>query len=389
MQLPMRKALVDGMDKVSVQRIWRGIEQRRDMAILAGPRRPTLPWVALGAVAAGILLVIAIRRGETAAGPLHLIDGSDLALLVPHPDDSRPFALDDGSNITLHGDARLEALHNSGRAFVSRLAGGSATFDVRPDGPRRWFIQCGPATVEVIGTRFDVECEGSRARVNVERGVVHVRGVGVRGRTAQAESDGEVKLTAGESIEIGGVVPAASVVSASLGVAPAGAASVGPASADSVASTSSASPASSIAQEPKDEVALALARTTPRGDTVAQLLGVADRARLAGHADDAVAPLRRIVSEHPDDPRAALASFMLGRVELDTLGDAAKAAQAFGQAIAVGLSRGLLEDAYARLVEARARAGDAEGARRAAADYAARFPHGARSSAVAQWTSGH
>ncbi len=135
-------------------------------------------------------------------------------------------------------------------------------------------------------------------------------------------------------------------------------------------------------------MALAVSQTAPQGDAVAHLLGVADRARLAGHADDAIVPLRRIVSEHPGDPRAALASFMLGRVELDTLEDPAKAALAFSQAIALGLSRGLLEDAYARLVEARARAADAEGARKAAADYAARFPYGARSAAVARWAGG-
>ncbi len=203
MQLPMRKALVDGMDKVAVQRIWHGIEGQRDMSIVRRPRESKLRWVALGAVATA-LLAIAVWRHQ--AGPLHLIDGSDVAVLTQQPDDPRPFALDDGSNIAIHGDARLEALRNNGRAFVSRLAGGSATFDVRPGGPRHWSVQCGPATVEVVGTRFGVECAGSHARVNVERGVVRVRAKGVRSRTAEAERDGEVELTAGESIEIGGVL---------------------------------------------------------------------------------------------------------------------------------------------------------------------------------------
>ncbi|HEV3189423.1 MAG TPA: FecR domain-containing protein [Polyangiaceae bacterium] len=392
----MRKALVDGMDKVTVQRIWRGIERRRDMSILAGQPRPTLRLVALGAVATTALLAVVIQLGETGAGPLRLVDGSDLAVLTQPPDDPRPFALNDGSNIAIHGDARLEALCNTGRDFVSRLAGGSATFDVRPGGPRHWTVQCGPATVEVDGTRFGVECAGSHARVSVERGVVRVRGEGVRLHTAEAQRTGEVKLTAGDSIEIGGVLPAAPVgtsagiapvVAASVGPGAAGAASVGPASAGAVASASAAH-VSSSSPEPKDELVLAVSQTAPQGDAVAHLLGVADRARLGGHANDAIAPLGRIVSEHPDDPRAALASFMLGRVELDTLGDPAKAARAFGQAIALGLSRGLLEDAYARLVEARARAGDAEGAHRAAADYAARFPHSARSAAVARWAGG-
>src|SRR5260370_10813721 len=265
MQLPMRKALVDGMDKVAVQRIWHGIEGQRDMSIVRRPRESKLRWVALGAVATA-LLAIAVWRHQ--AGPLHLIDGSDVAVLTQQPDDPRPFALDDGSNIAIHGDARLEALRNNGRAFVSRLAGGSATFDVRPGGPRHWSVQCGPATVEVVGTRFGVECAGSHARVNVERGVVRVRAKGVRSRTAEAERDGEVELTAGESIEIGGVLPMpAASVGASAGVAPAGPASalaapLAPASPGAVANASAAHVSSSSAH-PRDELALAGSLTAP------------------------------------------------------------------------------------------------------------------------------
>jgi hypothetical protein len=79
---------------------------------------------------------------------------------------------------------------------------------------------------------------------------------------------------------------------------------------------------------------------------------------------------------------------MLGRVELDALGDPARAAEAFRRAITLGIPQGLLEDVYARLVEACARAGEREAARQAAAEYHARFPEGSRAAAIARWASG-
>jgi transmembrane sensor len=271
-----------------------------------------------------------------------------------------PLRLDDGSNIILAMGVRLETIRNDGRAFVSRVAGGTATFDVHPGGPRRWSIRCGESTVEVIGTRFDVECSGAHGRVRVERGVVHVHAATTTAAVTPADRQDEVSLVAGESIEIGGSTPAeeAPVPSAPSVLR-------GP------------MPASESAQ-----------RAAPV-DPVADQLALADRARLAGNATDAVKPLLRIVREHPSDPRAALASFMLGRVQLDMLGNAVGAADAFERAIALGLSRGLLEDAYVRLVEARTRAGDAAGARKAAADYDTRFPGGEQSAAIARWLGPH
>jgi transmembrane sensor len=118
--------------------------------------------------------------------------------------------------------------------------------------------------------------------------------------------------------------------------------------------------------------------------TLDELLALADVARISGHPKDAVAPLSRASAAH--GARAALAAFTLGRVELDSLQDAPPAAHAFARAIALGLPDGLIEDAYVRLVESRARSGDAAGAKAAANEYRARFPSGTRSSAMDRWT---
>ena len=98
--------------------------------------------------------------------------------------------------------------------------------------------------------------------------------------------------------------------------------------------------------------------------------------------------LSLVVQDHPSDARAAVAAFTLGRLELDTLGEARPAATAFARAIALGLPGGLVEDAYARLVEAHARGGDPEAARAAASDYERRYPGGTRSSTMRRWVPG-
>jgi transmembrane sensor len=121
--------------------------------------------------------------------------------------------------------------------------------------------------------------------------------------------------------------------------------------------------------------------------TVDDLLILADVARLSGHPREAVKPLTRVVHEHPADPRASLAAFMLGRVELDSLGAPAAGAAAFERALALGIPGGLAEDAYAGLVKSRAKAGDASGARAAAGEYLARYPSGRRAEEVKRWAS--
>jgi transmembrane sensor len=108
-------------------------------------------------------------------------------------------------------------------------------------------------------------------------------------------------------------------------------------------------------------------------------------ARLSGHPRDALEPLERAITEHSHHPGAALAAFTLGRIHLDSLGDAASAAHDFDKAIALGLPQALVEDAYLRLIEARAKAGDRQGAHQAWLAHHQRFPQSARRSIADHW----
>jgi transmembrane sensor len=121
--------------------------------------------------------------------------------------------------------------------------------------------------------------------------------------------------------------------------------------------------------------------------SVDDLLALGDVARLSGHPREAIAPLTRVIDEHTSDARAGVAAFTLGRIQLDTLARPDLAAAAFARSIELGLPEGLAEDAYVRLVEADAKAGDRPGAHAAADAYARRFPQGSRAPMIARWLS--
>lgn len=129
-----------------------------------------------------------------------------------------------------------------------------------------------------------------------------------------------------------------------------------------------------------------LERETRSAPSVGELYLLADVARRSGHPDDAVAPLERIIAGFPTDRRAAVAAFTLGRIQLNTLGEPARARWAFERAIELGVPPALTEDSLALLVEARARSGDSLGARAAARDYLRRYPEGRLADTVRSWT---
>jgi len=248
-------------------------------------------------------------------------------------------------------------------------------------------LECGLATVEVVGTRFTVERTARLVRVSVERGIVIVRGERVRDRVQ--------RLTAGQSLEVDdgsvsaqapsarGEAPQASVPApfAPVRTPSISAAPYAPSSHEWRGLEQSGDHAGAYA-----ELGPAGIASAATGASVGDLLALADVARLSGHPADAVGPLTRAITEHPEDPKAPLAAFTLGRLQLDALGHPALAADAFTRALALGLPQSLQEDAYARLVEARARAGDSAEAAAAAQEYERRFPSGKRLAEVHRWT---
>lgn len=368
LETPLIKKLREPFDEAALQRIWTQIDGRFPVA--RRRRRALVGGFALAAVA-GVALLAFSRRD---AGPLRFADGAALRP-VDAPATGVHLALSDGSTVQLGPDARFEPLEYSGTSFLAVLQRGRADFEVRPGGPRRWQVECGLATVEVVGTRFSCD-RGTpgRLRVSVQRGAVVVRGERVTDRAR--------RLVAGESLDIAEAAEAQAGSAASVAVAPpvgeaapAGEAA-GPAHVVRVASGWRQLARAGRHQEAFAALGAQGVRREAQRLGVAELLELADVARLSGHPRDAVAPLERILSGFAHDPQAPLAAFALGRLELDALSEPRRAAAAFQRALALGVPRSLDDDVRARLVEAHERAGDHAAARAAAGAYLLHLPSG-------------
>ena len=187
---PLRKHLDDGATDERAARVWAAIQRRR-----RGQHVSRRFWIGTVAVAGAAALVVLVRGGAAPPvalpGPLRAAGGDRIA--EPLPERS---LLSDGLEIALGAGSTLDVVDNTGRAFVTRLRAGRGTFDVRPGGPRRWTIEAGLATIEVVGTRFTVQRSAREVRVDVARGAVLVHADGLSGRVQ--------RLTAGQSIRIRG-----------------------------------------------------------------------------------------------------------------------------------------------------------------------------------------
>jgi transmembrane sensor len=384
---PIAPALLEDDDiGKSRARMWREVrarvhrpERRRSVRLVLGSVS------LLGAVAIWALIFLTLRSPEAKvdrAAPTALLvsDGRPLAALESS-DQPLTVRLSDASEIRLAAGGRIEPLSSSGSRFELLLARGSAEFSVTPGGPRRWLIEAGAARVEVVGTVFRVTRAGTSVRVSVSRGSVLVRGENVRGWVQ--------RLNAGEHLTVAGkeranVVPAPVpvVVSAAAETSPAeGAVSSTPLAAASGESEpnaeherapphASAHPAKARTRAipvvagplpgreltPSERYAAlgpaGVAKATMSASSIEELLELADIARLSGHPQDAVAPLKRALDAFRSSRQAALAAFTLGRVLLDQLDASEPAAEAFERALVLGLPRGLRADCYRRLSEA-------------------------------------
>lgn len=371
LRAPLNQLLDDAVDASAVERVRLRLHASRRVP----PRRlaPTL------AAAAVVLLVVggALFAGRSASrsGPLLRSDGAPLALLRGEASVS----LDDGSRVTLGPDVTVEPVENREDRLILVQGDGHVTYDVEPGGRRRWSVDAGAVTVDVVGTRFTIDREGPRVRVSVERGRVRVRGADVAG--------GLQRLTAGGVLEVGAAPPseptAPSAPSSDDSVEPQLRERPEPRARAGV--ESDPRPARlprwrTLATRQEHDEAFALLGedgfrdATARARSTDELFALADIARLSGHPALAVAPLRRIV-ETPG-PGAPVAALTLGRLELDALDHPADAARSLDRALELGLPEHLRETALARSVDAHRRAGHAGQATTLAVSYLAEFPDG-------------
>jgi len=276
--------------------------------------------------------------------PIALAGGASLPVEWHADSAARAVALDDGSHLELAPSTQVRTAKSAPERVELAVDRGSATFDVKPGGPRMWVVDAGPVVVRVLGTRFTVARTGDEVVVSVERGKV------------QVESRGIVRvLTAGEKFETAS--PTKPTASASL------------------SAPVSASVPAEVAAAPKPIAA------APAVDAMDR----ADSERRGGQPRAAVATLRALVDG--GDRRAPLAAFTIAKIHAEDLGDALSGAKWFDRAIALGLPGGLDEEAHARAVEGYSRAGARAEASRARGRYEARFPNGRHLARVKEWAA--
>jgi TolA-binding protein len=121
--------------------------------------------------------------------------------------------------------------------------------------------------------------------------------------------------------------------------------------------------------------ALGLAEICAKANVV-DLMRIGDAARYSKRLDEAEWIYRRARARFPDDERASLAAFYLGRIDFDDRASYAKAAEWFSAYVAERPDGSLAREASGRVIEAFERAGDHERARAAALHYLQAFPDG-------------
>ena len=376
---PIRELLDERQRDADVRRMWQQLEAKRIRGRHPSFRRAAWLLAFASALVGAALVFIVMRRAEPPV--LHFADGRDVPRSIQTS--ASPVLFDDGSRIDLGSTARLDLLESTPRTFAVALRYGEARFKVTPGGPRSWKIECGPVTVEVVGTQFTLTREDGRLRVSVEHGAVLVSGPPV--------PDHIVRLGASDTIVIPLSSPAESASAESESHLPAMVAEAPPQASAGAAGVERprgppAAPSAIVAAAAPDSGAPHAAAEPPQ-ITARAWLAVADDARVAGRFQEAAQILENVVSSYAADPSAPLAEFSLGRLYLDSLGNPALAATHLSRALDRGLPASLTQDAFARLVEAHARSGNHGAANEVAERFRALYPTGRRLSDVNRWAS--
>jgi transmembrane sensor len=293
---------------------------------------------------------------------------------VPGTEIAETRVLSDGSRLELSRYARVEVRTETSSRVELAQAGGRVRYEVARVPTRAFVIHAGNVRVEVTGTVFVVSFERDKIAVHVERGRVRVSGTGK-----------EAELGAGDELSF-------SAPDAPDGTSPA---SPERGQNDERTSPRSTTPPSADVPSASPERGQNDERTSPSASpqqpparpeaapatSVSNLLERADAERAAGDLTAAAATLREFVTRHPNDPRAALGWFTLGKVER-TRARAVVAAKAFRTSFSVAPDGPLAEDALAEEAAAWAAANNAAEVHAAVERYLRRFPNGTHAARV-------
>jgi TolA-binding protein len=326
-------------------------------------------------------------------GGLALEEGNLIASTVAS--EAKDVRFSDGTRMRMEPRARgriVDLDRNGGKVALYQ---GKAHIDVRHRSNARWLFEAGPFEVRVHGTSFSLSWNAATARfdLQMESGVVSVAG---------PISGGEIVLHAGQTLSVSlgdqqagaGAAAAPPVGGDRAAPAGAGAEVAPPAGADPVGGPrldAALAADRTGAGAPKDwraELAAGrasavvadaerkgLGRVLARADSE-DIAALADAARYVGREDLARRALRTQRRRFPRSKRGAEAAFLLGRLEDESAGGAARALAWYDHYLAEAPSGAYVSEALGRKVMVLERTGRHDKAVAMAADYLRRFPTG-------------
>ncbi len=399
------RRVAEALDEHGVERR-RAVERARHQYLAIAMRRPVRSrraLVGLAAAVAAVLVAIGVFV-QVRPRPLTFTAGEQAGVVetwVAAPDGHEvPLRFSDGTLFRLEPSSRARVVAVGARGASLALERGSLHADVVHSDQSAWRVIAGPLTVRVTGTRFDVRWSASAEEfsVAVTRGSVAVSGAVVgeeravrAGETLRVfVNEHRLELASTAELAADGGVKAA-------GAAPQPAPSVPEAeatlarTADPAKPSATRTPAPAVPSHAPDwrqfarqgslREAFAAAQATGfdaacQSASPSELLQLGDGARLSGNPASAKRALIQLRSSFPGDSRRAAAAFALGKIAFDQSRAYEEAVEWFETTIREQPGGSLVREAAGRLIEARRRAGDTAGARRAAESYLARYPAG-------------
>jgi transmembrane sensor len=344
------------LSEARMARQWDRIASRRRLV----SRSRAWVWAPIGLLTVAVFAVVLVERQDRPLDGMVLESGAD----------GVQTSLGEGSEIDLEPSSRLVFREERRDSVQIELDRGGARFDVAHVEGRRFVVAAGGFEVAVVGTRFMVNrAPGPKGeeevRVSVEPGAVIVRPsrTNPTSRTSPTSRTNDVRVEAGESWSSSGVAETSREDDGDL--------SEGPDTATNEPSPKTPRPAPHRRSSP-----------TKRNDA-RHLFDAANVARRAGLIHEAAARYQTLLERFPDDGRAALAAFELGRLRMDSLTDPKGAIVALKRAIELAPRASFVEDAMARIVYAKEAEGDLDNCTRARAAYLERYPHGVHASSIA------
>ncbi|HZO11747.1 MAG TPA: FecR domain-containing protein [Polyangiaceae bacterium] len=280
---------------------------------------------------------------------------------------SEPVAIgfSDGTRITLAEDARARVLEVSPRGARIALERGKLTAEVVHRAEASWAIVAGPFVVHVIGTHFDADWDAALEALTVKLFEGRVEITGTCLSEARAVAVGEsVRLSCRQ-------VPPPTEAPPEASTTPSAAASARtPIKAPSWRELFRRADYRGAFEAAEREGIDAIAARSG----AAELLELADLARLAKRPDVAQRQYLAIRSRFGREEQAATAAFHLGRMSFT--GAPAEAERWFSTYLAERPSGAFAAEAMGRLLEIQHRAGHKEAAKKTAERYLTAFPNG-------------